>query len=103
MIERHEESYQPISGLDNSVDPPVKRPLVVGPSGELLAGDGALAFRKDDTGTYLYLGEAVPGTATSAAGWRISRVTNADSTIVWADGDGSFDNIWDNRASLSYS
>jgi hypothetical protein len=65
---------------------------------------GSLALRKDDTGIYTYLGEAIPGTATSAAEWRIQRITNADSTIVWADGNGSFDNVWDDHATLiSYS
>lgn len=63
----------------------------------------AYAFKKDDTGTYTYIGEAAPGSATSAAVWRIQRITNADSTIEWADGDGDFNNVWDNRASLSYS
>lgn len=72
-------------------------------TGALPTRSAALAFKIDDTGTYKYIGEAAPGSATSAAVWRIQRITNADSTIVWADGDGDFDNVWDNRASLSYS
>lgn len=62
-------------------------------------------------GNIAYIGEADPGTLTSVASWRIQRVTfadedntsNEDVTIEWADGNASFDNIWDNRASLSYS
>lgn len=64
-------------------------------------------YRKeiDDVGgTVLYIGEASPGTATSAASWRIKRITftGDDASTVWADGDENFDNIWDNRASLTY-
>ncbi len=51
-----------------------------------------------------YVGEAAIGTATSAALWRIKRVDSATGIIIlWADGNASFDNVWDNRASLSYS
>ena len=56
--------------------------------------------------TQVYYGEAVPGTPTSAASWRIKRMvfgTNGNLTTTWADGNDSFDNIWDNRASLDYS
>lgn len=42
-------------------------------------------------------------TATSVASWRIKRLTNADNTIVWLDGNANFDNVWDNRASGSYT
>lgn len=59
-------------------------------------------LRYDEGATYTYIGEAAPGTATSAASWRIKRLTNADNTIIWADGDTNQDNIYDNRASLTY-
>lgn len=70
-------------------------------------------MRMDNTGgasgtEVLYLGEAEPGTATSAAKWRIKKFTydagtNNVSQIDWADGNDNFDNIWTNRANLSYS
>lgn len=53
-----------------------------------------------------YRGDALPGTATSVASWRIQRMTmqsDGDIDIVFADGNDNFDNIWDNRLSLSYS
>lgn len=59
----------------------------------------------DDEYPVTYLGEAVPGTATSAAGWRIKKIdeTSApDLTIKYA-GTGAFDQVWNNRTSLSYA
>lgn len=55
--------------------------------------------------TLAYLGLASPGDATSAAKWMIQRLATdgQDVTITFADGNGEFDNIWDDRASLSYS
>lgn len=52
-----------------------------------------------------YIGEATPGTAEGSALWRIKKIvtTGDDIDITFADGDSSFDNIWTNRASLTYS
>jgi len=53
-----------------------------------------------------YHGWAQPGTAKSEAGWRIAKLTYSGfnvTDIQFADGDVEFDNIWDNRESLSYS
>jgi hypothetical protein len=54
----------------------------------------------------VYFGIAVPGTATSAAGWQIRKFTTSGSnptSMLWAGGSGAFTNIWDNRAGLTYS
>lgn len=64
------------------------------------------AIELDSVGSGItYVGSADPGTATSAAGWQVKRLTEAgpDISIEWADGDALFNNVWDNRASLSYS
>lgn len=56
--------------------------------------------------TVMYKGEATPGTANSAASWRISRITTnaeGDVTEEWAGGTAEFTQVWDNRLSLSYS
>lgn len=51
-----------------------------------------------------YIGKATPGTATSAAGWQIKRLDETTGTVItFADGDIQFDNVWDDRESLSYS
>lgn len=73
---------------------------------EIQVLNGAIAQQTDDTGTgTIYQGWAAPGTATSAASWRIRKVveTSSDFSMTMADGNSNFDNIWDNRASLSYS
>lgn len=56
--------------------------------------------------TIIYRGEALPGTALSAGSWRIRRLTispDNDVSTQWADGNDQFDNIWDDRLTLSYS
>ena len=59
----------------------------------------------DSEGSTTYLGYADPGTATSAAFWAIKRIveTGKDVSITWADGNNSFDNIWNDRLTLVYS
>jgi len=61
----------------------------------------------NDDGLLLYIGEADPNTATSAALWRIQKVvisgTSDDITITWAGGTSAFDKIYDDRASYTYS
>lgn len=74
---------------------------------EAAGGDSVpLATQLDDVGGGVtYVGEAVPGTATASALWRIKRIveTGPDIAIAWADGDSDQDNVWDDRVSLSYS
>lgn len=66
-----------------------------------------LTLLLDDVGGGItYIGTAQPGTATSDADWKIKRLDESDSTdiqILWADGDALFDNIWDDRVSLTYT
>jgi len=54
--------------------------------------------------TISYIGKALPGTSTSSSLWKIAKIdTTSGISIKWADGNSNFDNIWDNRASLTYS
>jgi hypothetical protein len=66
---------------------------------------GPLALELDEVGSFTYIGEALPGSPTAASVWRIQRLEEVgeDSIIIWADGNSNFDNVWDNRLSLSYS
>ena len=58
-------------------------------------------------GDMIYQGTADPGTAKSAALWRIAKFTYDGSSnltdIQMADGYLNYDNIWNDRVSLSYS
>ena len=78
----------------------------------ILEAEVALAREIDDdrpANNFIYIGEAIPGSgATSAAVWRIKRleflsVVEDDIEQLWADGDANFDNIWDDRTSLTYT
>jgi hypothetical protein len=54
----------------------------------------------------IYRGTAVPGSAESASVWRMERITIAtdgDVTILFEDGNDSFNNDWDGRAGGAYS
>lgn len=63
------------------------------------------ALQLDVEASVMYVGTAAPGSALSGAVWRIKRITTTgdDLAIEWADGDTSFNNVWNNRLSLSYS
>ena len=71
----------------------------------LPTASAALAVRLDEaSATISYVGEAPAGSLTSSAAWRIKKLNTASGTILtWADGDTDFDNVWDDRASLTYS
>lgn len=55
----------------------------------------------------IYMGNAAPGTPTSSALWKIVKLSydgnNNVTSILYAGGSPSFNQVWDNRASLSYS
>jgi hypothetical protein len=59
----------------------------------------------DASSTITYVGEAPFGSVASDSNWRIFRMQTSGSvlSITWADGNDEFDNVWANRASLSYS
>jgi hypothetical protein len=57
------------------------------------------------SGNLTYLGVARMDSDPSLGVWQIRRIlkTGTETVIEWADGNDYFDNVWDNRASLSYS
>jgi hypothetical protein len=85
----------------------VASPVTEQVPGTLPTSGASLALRTDNpsAGAITYVGDAAVGAATSAAAWRIKRITVSGdlATVEWADGNQNFDNIWDNRASLTYS
>jgi hypothetical protein len=68
----------------------------------------ALAVRVDDVGgtpDVTYVGEANPGSLTSDPVWRIKRLTDDGTEFItteWVN-SGAFNQIWDDRVSLTYS
>jgi len=74
-------------------------------AGEVVTRNKLYSIRIERVGSYTYVGTATVGSATSAGVWQIRRITNtgAGFNIQYADGDTDYDNIWDNRGSLSYS
>jgi len=59
----------------------------------------------DSVGSTTYLGYADAGSLTSASVWGIKKIIEIsnDVSITWADGNTNFDNIWDNRLTLTYA
>ena len=78
----------------------------IGPRGPAGAAIVPRARRKDWNSDYsvCYEGWAEPGSSPSAAVWRIRKTVfvGDDSTETWADSNDNYDNIWDNRTSLTY-
>lgn len=88
-----------LSGLNNSwaANPPV-------PTTAVVVEGRTEKVEYDVDGATEYFGFAMPGTATSAAKWKIFRIvtTNNDWELTYADGNSNYDNVFDNRASLTY-
>ena len=55
--------------------------------------------------TITYIGNAAIGSATSSAVWKIKRLdsTGGNTVILYAGGAPTYNQIFDNRAALSYS
>ena len=52
----------------------------------------------------IYVGNALPGTPQSAALWKITKIITSGNiiTILLANSNSNYSNIWNNRASLTY-
>lgn len=65
----------------------------------------AYAKRIDEaSATVTYIGQAAVGSSEGSAVWQILKMTESGSvtSITYADSNANFDNVWTNRASLSY-
>jgi hypothetical protein len=64
--------------------------------------DDSSGLRVDQaSSTVIYLGEGLFGALTSEAKWKIKKI-DLSSGVVITSASESFDQIWDNRASLTY-
>lgn len=59
----------------------------------------------DEQGSISYVGNADLNNLTSAPVWQIRKIEQVGAvlSVLYADGNDNFDNIWDNRADLVYS
>ena len=85
----------------------IKRVTLVGGAVPITGSIEATADPKVDSivdvqTDYIYSGEALPGTLSSVAEWRISRTTKATLETRWADGVATFTKEWDNRTGYNY-
>ena len=55
--------------------------------------------------TTTYFGYAVAGASVASAVWKIKRlsISGTVTSILFADGNSNYDNVWNNRSSLVYS
>lgn len=67
-----------------------------------IGGSTKYDTRFEDGATYMYVAEALPGSADSAAAWRIKRYVQATLKGTWADGEATFTKVWDDRATYTY-
>lgn len=61
---------------------------------------------KTSTANKIYIGDSIISGAEGSAVWRIQvidKTSLANIKVLWADGDELFNNVWNNRTSLSYS
>lgn len=56
------------------------------------------------SGTVTYIGVSKPGTGTDEARWQVRRITKTGNVTVFqfSDSNDRYDNVWDDRTSLSY-
>lgn len=67
--------------------------------------DSVEALRIDEVSAALsYIGYALPGSDNADPVWKIAKisVSGTVTTIQYADSNKEFDNVWDDRASLTY-
>lgn len=66
--------------------------------------DSLSALKLDEvSSTLFYVGEASIAASTSSPMWRIRKIdTTTGVDVRWADGNSYYDNVWDDRASLTY-
>jgi hypothetical protein len=58
----------------------------------------------DVVGSDIYIGCAIPGTATSATTWKIKKINTTNPiSIKWADSSTLYNKKWDDRATYSYA
>ena len=65
------------------------------------------ALDYDSSGNLIYIGKANMNSSKADGVWSIRKLvydaSNNLTDMLWANGDGAFNNIWDNRITINYS
>lgn len=73
----------------------------------LLSDTDIQNFDYDGNGNTIYVGNAQPGTATSATGWRVKQLnyngSNQITSIRYPNGSPAYNFIWDSRTTYTFS
>lgn len=77
--------------------------MLLANAGEVGKAPEALVY-EEAGGGITYVGTAATGASLSAPVWRIKQLLTIPGgiRILWADGNSEFDNVWADRASLTY-
>ncbi len=70
---------------------------------ETLAGTMSIAVDETSTVGVIYVGKAAIGSSIASPVWQVKKIYEDSTPSQWADGNSNFDNVWDNRPSLTYS
>ncbi len=110
LMKAIKETTKAIQAIRIPIPPATFRTVkVTNPDGTWLAGAGSAsaeyASKISIVGNYTYVAEADPGTTEATALWRVRRVYQLgdETTVTWADGDNSFDNVATDLTTLTYS
>jgi len=78
------------------------RPVSVEPQDNYMT-----ALDYDSSGNLIYIGKANMNSSKADRVWSIRKLvydaSNNLTDMLWANGDGAFNNIWNNRTAISYS
>lgn len=98
-----EQIAEQLSSIDTGVRLKPQAPTTIGINNDVTTLDKDYATRLDDSASpILYIGKAPVGSAEGSAVWQIAKLDTSSGLIkTWA-GTG-FDQIWDDRTSLTYS
>ena len=99
-----------IKGSTNAIDyrehdltKQARRVIQTDPFGGLLTEGNYTLLIEEDLPT-TYIAKAKIGSAADAPVWQIMKVVEDTTTsITWAESEDSFNKIWDDRASYTYS
>lgn len=105
--------YQQLFGKNHIKDGDVIGMAEHGRAGGVSTGQGFKVTKNVEEKTIIdaatsavtYIGNSRIAGDTASAIWQIKKVTVSGTitTIAYADGNDNYDNVWDDRASLTYS